>query len=126
MLKNYLTIALRQLRRQRMYSVIKVGGFALSIAACLLIALWIRDELSYDRDWANANRLFRVVSLYNGEKGVSAPGPFASTLASEFPEVEAAGSLMPNDLFYGAGSNELKRAGDAQNTYEEGFTYADQ
>ncbi len=126
MLKNYLTIALRQLRRQRMYSVIKVGGFALSIAACLLIALWIRDELSYDRDWANANRLFRVVSLYNGEKGVSAPGPFAPTLASEFPEVEAAGSLMPNDLFYGAGSNELKRAGDAQNTYEEGFTYADQ
>jgi putative ABC transport system permease protein len=49
MLRNYLKIAIRQLRKQKMYAAIKIGGFALGIAACLLIALYIRDETSYDR-----------------------------------------------------------------------------
>ena len=38
--------------KQKMYAAIKIGGFALSIAACLLIALYIKDELSYDKNWA--------------------------------------------------------------------------
>jgi len=45
MFKNYFRIAARHLRKQKMYSAIKIGGFAMSIAACLLIALYIRDEL---------------------------------------------------------------------------------
>ena len=48
MLQNYFKIGWRNLSKQKMYSSIKIGGFALGIAACLLIALFIRDELSYD------------------------------------------------------------------------------
>ena len=51
MFKNYFKIAVRQLRHQKMYAAIKIGGFALSIAACLLIALYIKDELSYDKNY---------------------------------------------------------------------------
>jgi putative ABC transport system permease protein len=49
MIRNYLKIAYRQLRKQKMYAAVKIGGFALGIAACLLIALYIRDETSYDK-----------------------------------------------------------------------------
>ena len=48
MFKNYFKIAIRQMKRQKMYAAIKIGGFALSIAACLLIALYIQDELNYE------------------------------------------------------------------------------
>jgi putative ABC transport system permease protein len=129
MLKSYITIALRQLKKQQMYSVIKIGGFALSIAACLLIALYINDELSYDRQYAHSDRLFRVIRVYKGDKvgrGTDFPAPFPRTLMADFPQVEKAGSLMANPLFYGAGSNEVKTEKQPENTYEEGFTYADQ
>ena len=65
MIKNYLKIALRQLRKQRLYAAIKIGGFALGIAACLLIALYIRDETSFDKSYPDTNRIYRVVGFYN-------------------------------------------------------------
>ncbi len=130
MFKNYFTIAIRQLRKQKMYSSIKIGGFALSIAACLLIALYIRDELSYDKSYPDAGRIFRVTGEYdnNGktETGADWPAPMAAALKADFPEVETSGRLMPHELFYGAGSNELRRVGQTENNYEDRFTYADQ
>ena len=65
MIKNYFKIAIRQLRKQKMYSAIKIGGFALSIAACLLIALFIRDELSYDKFYPDGDRIYRIVGEFN-------------------------------------------------------------
>ncbi len=64
MFRNYLKIAVRQLGKQKFYSFIKIGGFALGIATCLLITLYIRHELSFDRDYANGDRLYRVVQVY--------------------------------------------------------------
>jgi putative ABC transport system permease protein len=130
MFKNYLKIAIRQLRKQKMYAAIKIGGFALGIAACLLIGLYIRDELSFDKSYPDTDRIYRVIGYYNTdgktEKGTSWPAPMGKTLKSNFPEVEISGRLMPNSLFDKAGSNEVRRADQAQNTYEQGFTYADQ
>ncbi|MDP9076702.1 MAG: ABC transporter permease [Bacteroidota bacterium] len=129
MFRNYFKIAVRQLRRQKMYGAIKVGGFALSIAACLLIALYIRNELSYDKSYPEANRIFRVVMVYtdNGTvgKGPDWPAPMAKTLKKDFPQIEFAGRVMPNTLM-GAGTAEVRRAEQVQNTYEEGITFADQ
>ena len=65
MIKNYFKIAMRQLRKQKMYSAIKIGGFALSIAACLLIALFIKDELSYDKSYPDGDRIYRIVGEFN-------------------------------------------------------------
>lgn len=130
MLTHYLRIAFRNMSKQKMYAAITVGGFAIGIAACLLIGLLIRNELSYDAQYANAPNIFRVIAGYvdNGkeEKGASWPAPFAKAMKNDFPEVEKAGRLMPSNLFYGAGSNQLRRSDDPTNTYEEGFTYADQ
>lgn len=130
MLAHYLRIAFRNMSRQKMYAAIKIGGFAIGIAACLLIGLLIRNELSYDTQFENAANIYRAIGLYTDqgrlEKAVSFPAPFAQAMKNDFPEVEKAARLMPASLFYGAGSNQLRRDDEPNNTYEEGFTYADQ
>jgi len=130
MLRNYLKIAIRQLRKQKLYAAIKIGGFAMGIAACLLIGLYIRNEISYDRSYPDVDRMYRVIGYYNSDgkvdKGTDFPAPMAKAIKAEFPEVEISGRLMPNSLFDRAGSNEVRPAEKMQNTYEEGFTYADQ
>lgn len=130
MLRSYLTMALRQLKRQKMYAAIKVGGFALSIAACIMIALFIRDELSFDHHYGHADRAFRIVDEENdpvdGGRFTAFQAPMAQAVLEDFPEVEKAGRLMPGTLFYGAGSNQIRRADQQKNTYEQGFSYADQ
>ena len=130
MLNNNFTIALRQLRKQKMYAVIKIGGFALGITACLLISLYIRDELNYDRSYPDTARIFRLTDEFkdNGkiETGTAWPAPMAQALMTDFPEVEKAGRLMPHEGFDGAGSNEIRRADQLQNNYETRFTFADQ
>jgi putative ABC transport system permease protein len=129
MIKNYSKIAWRQLRKQKMYAAIKIGGFAFSIAACLLIALYIRNELSYDRSYPDAGQIYRVVGVVNDnstiDKDVFWPAPMGKVLKNDFPEVELSGRLMPNTLM-GAGTAEVRRADRTENTYEDGITYADQ
>jgi putative ABC transport system permease protein len=130
MLKNYLKIALRQLGKQKLYAAIKIGGFAMGIAACLLIGLYIRNEVNYDRSYPDSANIYRVYGVYNDngkiEKGTDFPAPMGKVLKSDFPEVVLSGRMMPNSLFWGAGSNEFRRADQMQNTYEQGFVYADQ
>lgn len=130
MFKNYFTIAIRHLKKQKLDSAIKIGGFALSIAACIMITIFIRHELSYDSTYPDGNRIYRLIGIYNNngiiDKGTSMPAPTAKVLKSDFPEVEIAGRLMPNKLFGGAGSNQIRRADRNENAYEEGFCFADQ
>lgn len=61
LLKNNFKTAWRQLLKQKMYSVIKIGGFALGVAACLLIALYIKDELSYDKHYPDSEQIYRAL-----------------------------------------------------------------
>lgn len=94
MIKNYLKIAFRNLVKQRFYSVINVLGLAIGLAACLLIALFVFDELSYDRHHEKADRILRVQLSYSlggqgGEYPVSA-APMAYTVAETYPEIENA------------------------------------
>ncbi len=65
MFKNYFKVAFRNLLRQKMYSSIKVGGFSLGIAVCLLIALFIRDEFSYDLHITDHEQLYLVVKEFH-------------------------------------------------------------
>jgi putative ABC transport system permease protein len=60
MLRNYLLIALRNLRKQKLYSFITIGGLAVGLAACLLILLFVRDEVSYDKWLPNGERIAKV------------------------------------------------------------------
>lgn len=128
MFQNYFKIAWRTMSRQKMYTFIKIGGFALGLAACMLIALFIRHETSYDKAYANKEQIFRVYSEHKGPDGgkwIAFPAPIASILRTDFPEVEKAGRLICYNWF-NAGHNLFRREDKLESNYEEGFVYADQ
>ena len=60
MLKNYLLIAFRNLLKNKASSLINVMGLAVGVACCIVISLFIRDELNYDRFYKNADSIYRV------------------------------------------------------------------
>ena len=126
MFKNYFIVTWRSMMRQKMYTGIKIGGFALGLATCFVIFLFIRNELSYD---VNASdNIYRVYNHYQGPDGgkwTSFPASMASIIKADFPEIEKSGRLIPYQWF-NAGSNLFRRDDRIDNTFEEGFAYADQ
>ena len=100
MYRNYFTIGWRNLSRQKLYSAIKIGGFALGIATCLLIALFIRDELSYDlgitpvqTEYSGLSKVDDLVKDNGSNRMFELP--FANALKNDFPEVENPDALTP-------------------------------
>ncbi|MFD2596374.1 FtsX-like permease family protein [Sphingobacterium griseoflavum] len=129
MLQNDIKIAWRNLRSQRLFSTIKIGGFAFGIAVSLLIALFVQHELSYDKFYPEADQVFRLVGVAKQDniirKGISMPAPTGPTFQAEFPAVESTGRMLSNPLF-GAGSNQLSTNENPENFADNGFTYVDQ
>ncbi|MGH7497190.1 MAG: ABC transporter permease, partial [bacterium] len=92
MFKNYLKIALRTLRRNKIYSSINILGLAISIAACLLILQYVGFELSYDKFHAHADNLYRLTNdrHQNGQltqHGVITYSSVAKAMKADYPEV---------------------------------------
>jgi putative ABC transport system permease protein len=91
MLYNYFKIATRNLWRNKVYSFINIFGFALGLGVCLLIFLYVGDELSYDRFHQNVNQIYRVNSVIKfgakEDKYAVAPDPYGPTAVKEIPEV---------------------------------------
>ncbi|MFT0714059.1 ABC transporter permease [Flagellimonas lutimaris] len=129
MFKNHLNIAWRTIKKDRLFTFIKIGGFAVGIAACLLIALFIRNELSYDQHYANRDQMYRVVfqGVLQGEvmKSTHFQLPFADALQSDFPEIVKAGKVNTIEIF-GAGKRGFRINGERESTFEENFIIADQ
>ncbi|KAA9339215.1 FtsX-like permease family protein [Hymenobacter busanensis] len=123
MLKNYLLVAYRNLLRHKGFSFINIAGLALGITACLLIGLFVADELQYDRFMPDGERVYRVATQNskNGElERVSFGSPmFAPTLQQELPEVEQAVRLMSLQ------SKLLFRSADGKLLYQEDGFVAD-
>lgn len=94
MIKNYIKTAFRSLRKNKGFTVINILGLALGLATCLLIVLYVVDELSYDRYNTKANRIYRVnEDLKLGDNNVRyavCMPPLAKTLKAEYPYVENA------------------------------------
>ncbi len=93
MIKNYLKVALRNLRKQKGYAFINILGLAVGIAASVLIFLYITDELSYDRFHENAEQTFRLTADWSN-KGDSrihqlgTPWILAQTIRDKYPQVK--------------------------------------
>jgi putative ABC transport system permease protein len=90
-LRYYLKVILRNIRKHKGYSVINITGLAIGMACCLLISIWVLDELGYDRFHENAPRLYRVEEDqdYSGRiyhVNVT-PHPLAPALIEEIPEI---------------------------------------
>jgi putative ABC transport system permease protein len=98
MIKNYLLVSFRNLRKHFSYSLINIFGLGIGLATCLLLVTWIRHELSYDKFHAKADRIYRSsLEMDNGGEIVKmavSPTALLPTLR-ELPEVEA-GTLVYN------------------------------
>jgi len=94
MFKNYLKIALRTAMKQKGYSFINVAGLSLGMACTILVLLWVRDELSYDRFHEHADTLYRVEEdqHYSGRifHVTVTPHPAAPVFEQEIPEIARA------------------------------------
>ena len=91
MIQNYFKTAWRNLIRNKIFSVINIGGLALGLTAFWLIALLVADDLSYDRYHKKADRIFRLVSHGKWDGGsfdiTGTSGPTAGALKNDYPEV---------------------------------------
>jgi putative ABC transport system permease protein len=90
MLRNYLIVAWRTLQRNPTYTALNTGGLALGLACCVLIALYVQDELSYDDFHEKADRLVLVASETEDGREMSSPYPLADALEREGPSVKQA------------------------------------
>jgi putative ABC transport system permease protein len=95
MLRNYLTVGLRALAKNRVYAVINILGLAIGMAACILILLFVRYETSYDAWMTDADRTFQVQTFHHGDKqGIPARASQSSAyvagtmLRKDFPQIE--------------------------------------
>ena len=99
---NSIKVSLRKMRRQKWYSLISVTGLAAGIACSILILLWVRHELSYDRFHDNATNIYRVTMEDNLHDSVSVhpwlPFPLGPALKNEFPEIAAITRYRPDDM----------------------------
>lgn len=104
MFKNYLKIAFRNLLKQKAYSIINIVGLTIGITCCLLIVLFVLDELSYDKHREKADQIYRVAvksRIGNQELDEAVTSDLmARTLVQEYPEVKQATRIIhtPNML----------------------------
>jgi putative ABC transport system permease protein len=103
MWRNYLTVGLRALSKNRTYAFINIFGLALGLAACLLILLYVRYETSYDEWLPDSERVFQVQATWHeaGQpvtRSQRSPHPVRDTIAAGFPEIEAVTVALPGRM----------------------------
>ena len=121
MIKNYFKVALRNLWKNKGFSAINIFGLAIGLAVCLLIVLYVVNELSYDKYNKNADRIYRLDAdiYFNNTSAIFAvaPDPLALTLKREYPVVEEMTRVnFQNDIL-------VKK--DNQNVPDRNCAYAD-
>ena len=122
MFKIYFKTALRILIKSRTYTFINIIGLALGMACCLLIMLYVKDELNYDGFHRQAHRIYRITSevLHKGmgvTRSATTPARLALTLQDTYPEIEEVVRLYPK--------NSLVARGVQAEFQEERFFYTD-
>lgn len=125
MFRNYLVVALRNLRRNPLFSLINILGLAIGLACCLLIVLYVQHETSYDRHWQFAPRTWKVMRTFT--PGGGTPPLFLATnapqagplLAQDFPELEHMTRIM------NGGEVIVTDPATNQSDYETGLHFAD-
>jgi putative ABC transport system permease protein len=103
MLRNYLTVGLRSLTKNKAYAIINLLGLSLGLAVCLLILLYVRYETSYDEWLPESERIYQVQATWHepGQpvtKNQTSPLPVRDTLGGGFPQIEALSIALPGRL----------------------------
>lgn len=101
----------RSLRKGKGFTLINIAGLAFGLAGAMLIALWVRDELGFDRFHRDSGRTFRVMSeggAYHWKNMRGTPAPLAEAVRRELPEIEAAARFASTPrIVFQAGSKTL-------------------
>lgn len=122
MLKNYLLIAWRNLWKNKIFSAINIFGLSAGLACCILIFLFIQQELRYDKFHQNASRIFRVTSELESPGGKNSlavtPAPWAPLMKKDYPEIREYVRLLKDEKV-------LIGQPGGQHFYETGLLYAD-
>lgn len=115
MIRNYLKLTLRNMRRRPGFTVVNIGGLSVGLACCILAFFFIRDEYSFDRFHTHIDRIYEVKSKIWRDEGslisLETQGPVGPTLAADYPEVEAATRLAKIDVVVQAGEKVFLQAG---------------
>ncbi len=123
MIRNYLTVALRNLRKQAFYSLINILGLSVGVAACLIIVLFIFDEVSYDKWNTKADRIYRLNNEIkfggNHYRMTYSSAPAAHALSQDYPEIES------TVRFRSYGSYLVKTADGIENIKEANVMWTD-
>jgi putative ABC transport system permease protein len=122
MVRNNIKVAYRSMMRHKFYSMLNLAGLAISMAACVFIAIYVQDETSYDKHFQNSDKIFRVAAHLAFADNVfnlpATPDPMAKSLKSDFPEVIEAGRTKGNVTEIISVNNEYFQ--------QSGITWADQ
>lgn len=96
MIRNFIKITLRNIKRQKLYAFINIAGLAVGLAVCIIMVLYIRFELTFDGFHENADRIYRINAHDLGRdlKFAGTQALLASTLKKDFPEVKYAARLV--------------------------------
>lgn len=129
MIKNYLIIAWRNLKRKKSFSFINIAGLSIGMAAAILIILWIQHELTYDRFYEKQDRIYQAWNRYKQDGDIKCwnitPKPMAQALKNDYPEVEQAVRVifMPPALF-SIGEKRLNARGNVvDSTFFQVFSF---
>lgn len=98
MFTNYLRTAWRNLKKHTVFSFINIAGLAIGMTCCILIFLWVKDELGFDRFHPNHKRLYRAVLRTEGTWWTSSGWALTPTLKREFPEIKKATRFASRDI----------------------------
>jgi putative ABC transport system permease protein len=126
MLLNYLKIAVRNFGRQSYYSLINMVGLALGIAACILILLFVRDELGYETGFANHETIYRLTEDFpmgtHVSRSATVPFPVKQKLMEDFPAITNAAIIFRPSSWGNPPIIEL----EDNEYYEDDFVFAEQ
>ncbi len=99
MFKNYLKVAFRGLNKNRIYALINILGLALGLTVTILVFMFVKDEMSYEKHWSGYDRVYRTGIKANmmGQKmdAPVSPSPMANAFRTEFTDVETATRINP-------------------------------
>jgi putative ABC transport system permease protein len=121
MLNNYIKVTLRNVVNQKAYAFINIAGFAVGLATCVLILLYVIHELSYDKFHSNANRIYRI-GIEGNLSGENVKYPLSNlgtgpAMLKDYPEIESFTRFYP--------LSRILIKYDEKNFYEERLAYVD-
>lgn len=129
MLRNYLKIAFRNLLKHKGFTFINIAGLSLGLTSFLVIALYVQDELGYDRFHQKADRIYRVSRYFKSSDGqislrLGAIAPaFFPHFKNDFPEVEQITSLLENEGIMQLPDNPEKKYAEVRLFFAEGNVF---